>query len=300
MNKNSNLLVLICLGIIWSTFAMFTKISVEALSPYFISFARLVLGGSLLICVCLIRRKKVFIAKNFKFYAIVGLFNSAIPFSLFALSAQHLDSGVMAILDGTIPMFEVIISIFFLKRYVDKNAIWGVSLGIAGIIATSYGKQTSFNLDPNHLIAIAEILIATTLYAAMSLYINAKCKSIDSMAMATGSVIFATLFLSPSLFFVDLSVIDAKVAGSLFGLGFLCTGIAYILFFKLAAEESSRTAVSTVLLIPVFGTIFGAIFLGELITPNKIIGGVAILVSMKFILNLSKKNFFPVKTAPMV
>jgi drug/metabolite transporter (DMT)-like permease len=84
---------------------------------------------------------------------------------------------------------------------------------------------------------------------------------------------------------------------SLFGLGFFCTGIAYILYFKLAAEEGSRTTVSVVLLIPFFGTLIGVFFAGETLTINKIIGCLMILTSMKFILNLSRKNFFKSREA---
>ncbi len=300
MNKRRNFFVLIFLGLIWSTFSVFTKVSAEVLSPYFVAFARLVLGGSLLYLVCLIKRRRVFIVSNFKNYAIVGLFNSALPFSLFAMSARGLDSGVAAILDGAVPMFEVLISIFFLKRFVDKNSIWGVVFGIIGVIITSFGDGVRADITLAHVAAVIAILVATSSYAGASLYINAKCKNIEPMTLATGSVLFAALFLSPSLLLFEPSLVTVKSASSLLGLGILCTGIAYIFYFKLVAEEGPRTAVSVVLLIPVFGTIFGTIVLGEVITIGKIVGCITILVSMKFILNLSRQSFFKSKLDPVV
>ncbi len=295
MNKNSNLFILIFLGLIWSTFAIFTKISAEVLPPFFIAFSRLAIGAVLLCSVILFQRKKLFFAKNFKFYFIVGFFNSVLPFSLFAIAAKTLESGIVAILDGTIPMFEVLISVLILRRKADLNAVIGVLLGMAGVIITSYGNGLNLDLAPIRLISILAIMGACISYAGASLYINSHCKNIESMTLACGSVTCAAILLLPSIFFVDFSVIDARVGMSLFALGFLCTGIAYIFYFKLAAEESPRTVVSVVLLIPVFGTIIGAVFAGEVITNNKAIGCLMILASMKFILNLSRKNFFKSK-----
>lgn len=296
MNKSSNLLILIFLGLIWSTFAIFTKIPAEVLPPFFIAFARLFLGGIFLFAVAMMQKRKIFKRANFSHYALVGFFNSALPFTLFAIAAKPLDSGIVAILDGTVPMFEILISMFVLKAAVEKSAILGVIFGVIGVIFTSFGDGISLeNLRENILFVIA-ILCATCSYAIASLYINAKCKHIEAMNLACGSVFFAALFLSPSLFFTDLNLIDAKIGFCLLGLGLLCTGIAYVFYFKLTAEESPRFAVSVVLLIPVFGTILGSLFMGEVLTLNKIIGCVMILVSMKFILNLSRKSFLKAKT----
>jgi drug/metabolite transporter (DMT)-like permease len=300
VTKNSNLLILILLGLIWSTFAIFTKIPALVLSPFFVTFSRLFIGGIFLFLFAAFKKKKIFYKANLKHYALIGFFNSALPFTLFAIAAKPLDSGIIAILDGTVPMFEVIFSIFILKNIVEKSAIWGVVFGIIGVIATAFGDGINLqNLQENSLFVII-ILCATASYAAASLYINAKCKHIEGLKLACGSVFFAALFLSPSLFFTDFSLIDSKIALSLIGLGLLCTGIAYVFYFKLTTEESPRFAVSVVLLIPVFGAIWGSLFMGEVLSVNKIIGCITILISMKFILNLSPKNFFKAKTPHVV
>lgn len=300
MKKNSNLFILIFIGIIWSSFAIFTKISSANLSPYFSTFCRLALGGSFLYAWCLITKKKVFIAHNFKHYAIVGFFNSAAPFTLFALASRTLDSGIAAILDGAVPMFEVLISIFILRRLVDRSAILGVIFGIIGVVATSYDGIQSVDLSTNAILSIIGILVATASYAGASLYSSANCKHIDPIVVAAGSVIGAAIISSPSIFLADFSVIDQKTIFALLGLGLLCTGITYGFYFKLIAEEGSRTAVSVVLLIPIFGAIFGWMFMDETFSAGKIIGCITILVSMKFILNLSHKNFFKLSRTPSV
>ena len=300
VKKRSNLFILIGLGLIWSTFAIFTKIPAEVLPPYFVAFSRLAIGGALIYIFVLFKEKKVFLPKNFRHYAIVGFFNSALPFSLFAIAAKPLDSGIVAILDGTVPMFEVLISILVLRKHVDQNALIGVFFGFVGVVATSFGDGIDLNSLRQNIAFIIAILIACSSYAGASIYINRRCQHVEPLVMACGSVIFAALILSPSLWFCDFTAITSKAALSLMALGVFCTGIAYIYYFKITAEEGSRFAVSVVLLIPVFGAIFGSLFLGETITINKIIGCTMILVSMKFILNLSRKDFFKSKTAHIV
>jgi len=293
MVKKSNLLLLVTLGILWSTFALFTKISTENLSPYFTVWARLILGGAMLYGACAIKGKKIFELKNFNKYFFIGLFNSIIPFILFAFASRKVDSGILAILDGTVPMFEVLMVVLIFKEHIGKKAIFGVLLSIIGIFLTATHQ---IKIDNFEILPIIMVLCGTASYAGASIYIVKKCKGIDPMITATGSVIMSALILSPSIFFTDFSVVfEPRTALSLAGLGFICTGLAYLIFFKLIVEEGSRFAVSSVLFIPVFGTIFGAIFLSESFTINKIMGCAMILISIEYILNISFKEFFTLK-----
>lgn len=289
MNKKSNLYILLLLGLIWSSFAIFTSIASNSLSPFFISFARLFIGGAMLSCYCLTRKIKIFSKKDNFRYLIVGLFNSALPFTLFAFAARHLDSGMLAILDGTIPTIETFISFFILKRHVDRNSIIGVILGFVGAVMVAFAGHGG-GFEWTYLFASIIVLLATTSYAGISIYIHEKCKDINAARLSAGSVWMAAALLSPSLLFTNIFTINNQALFSVMGLGVLCTGLAYVLYFRLAAEETPRIATSVVLLIPFFGTIFGLIFLGETLTIGKIFGCILILISMGFIINPKSNN----------
>jgi drug/metabolite transporter (DMT)-like permease len=293
MHKNSNLLLLFILGFIWSSYGIFTKISAATVSPFLIAFFRVLVGGSFLYMICFLQKKPLLWKKNFKNYAITGIVGSAIPFILFAFAAQTLDSSILTIFEGMILVFEVLITIFILKKHVSNMAISGVILGILGAIITSINLNTNFQLSLIYILSILALVIATTSFAAAAVYIKHKSTNIDSTTNAAGSILAAALFLSPALFFSDLTVLNnSKTLIALTSLGLFCTCIVYIIYFKLIAEEGSRFAVTYSLLIPVFGTILGVVFLEENLTLNKIVGCVLIVVSIKLILNISLINFF--------
>jgi drug/metabolite transporter (DMT)-like permease len=293
MKKTSSIFLLLGLAACWSCFALFTKIGASATSPIMVGFCRCFFAIIPLFLFCAIKRKNFFILKNFKHYAIIGTCNSAIPFSLYGLASRSLDSGVITILDGAILVFEVLITAFILKKPVEKTAIFGTFLGISGIILTSLSMTSGFNFSVGYLSAVLMILAATCLYAACSIYISNKCKAIDPIVLALGSVLFSSILLSPILFFTDLSIFsNSKTLLSLASLGIFCTGFAYIFYFTLLNVEGSRIAVSTCFLVPALGMILGIIFLKEEISVIRILGCGLIIIGMKFILNISFDNFY--------
>lgn len=292
MKNKANLITLFVLGFVWSSFALFTKICAETLSPIFIAFGRLLIAAIMLYLLCLIQKKPVFLKENYKFYTVIGFFNSSFPFVLFAYSAKSLDSGIVSILDGTVSIFEMLISIYFLKKAATKGEIFGVLIGFAGVVMTYFSVGLSSRFDLSQMWTILLILFATCSFAIASIYLDLNCKEVDSLTLATGSVIFSLPMFLPFIPFIDIGELSARSGISLLGLGVISTGLAFILYFKLLVEESPRIAVSVSLIIPIFGMFNGSVFLGESVTAMKVAGCLAIILSIAFILKISLTKFF--------
>jgi drug/metabolite transporter (DMT)-like permease len=288
MKNKKNLIIILLLGIFWSSFAALTKI-ISEISPFFITFSRMFIGVlSILLVLPFLKLKLNWKIIKQKYFALsfVGLLNCLIPYCLFALAAKKLDSSVLAILDGTIPLFEILITALFLKIKLKSNAIVGLVLGLLGTVFIAFHSLSMNHINLEIMVTIFMVLTATFSYAIGAIFINYFCQEIKPIEITIGSMLLTLPFLMPSCFFFDWSSATVLQINSLLALGVICTGFANLLYFKLITEEGSRIGSSTVLLIPVFGTIIGYFALNESIDYFKILGGILILFSMQFILDI--------------
>ncbi len=295
--KKSSLLILIILGICWSSFAAFTKIASE-INPLLIVFWRVLIGAfALYIIFAIIKQQQInwlLIKNSSSRIFIVGLINMLIPYILFAIAAKKLDSIELSVIDGTIPFFEVLTAMIIFKKKPQKEVLFGIFLAFIGIILIACNQSSVVDIgifDFWHLFFIILLLFATFSYAVGAIYINRYCSDIDSFTLSFGSSILILPILLPILFFVDFAMINKQQWLAIFGLGIICTGLANFFYFKLITEEGSRFATTSVLLIPIFGTLIGYFFLDESLDVFKIIGSILILLSIKFILQIKFSNF---------
>jgi len=288
MKNKKNLIIILSLGIFWSSFAALTKV-ISEMSPFFITFSRMFIGVlSILLVLPFLKLKlnwKIIKQKYFVLF-VVGLLNCLIPYCLFALAAKKLDSSILAILDGTIPLFEILITSLFLKIKIKSNAIAGLFLGLLGTVFIAFDSFSMNQVDLERAVAIFMVLTATFSYAIGAIFISYFCKEIKPIEVTLGSMALTLPVLMPSCLFFDWSSITVLKINSLLALGVICTGFANLLYFKLITEEGARIGSSTVLLIPVFGVIIGYFILNENIDYFKIFGGIMIFFSMKFILEI--------------
>jgi drug/metabolite transporter (DMT)-like permease len=274
--NTANLLRLVALAAIWGGSFLFLRICAPVLGPAVLIEFRVLLAALFLAVVGFILKKKLGLREHWKHFLILGLFNSALPFLLFAFAARTLSASVLSVLNATAPMWGALIGAIWSRQAVSARSAAGLVLGTLGV-ALLVGFDHVSTL-PGADIALAAALIAALSYSIASLYAK-SAKSVDSFANAHGSMWASSLLVLPALaLFPAPGQPTVGVMGAVLALGVLCSGIAYIMYFRLIEEVGTTSALTVTFLNPVFGILWGALFLGEVIGWYTIAGSAIVLI----------------------
>ena len=270
---------LILLGAIWGASFLFMRSATPEFGAISLVIVRTGIAALCLLPLLIMSKNLLVVRQQWKTIFFVGLTNTAIPFCLFAYSTVHLGAGLASILNATAPMFGAIVAYFWLKDNLPATAVAGLVIGFFGVVVISVSR-TGVELSLAILPVLAA-LAATCLYGIAACFTKQYLSGINTLAIATGSQIFATIILLPLAF---LSWPDTNPSYNawmqVITLGVVCTGVAYILYFRLIANLGAAKAITVAYLVPVFGVFWGVIFLGEIVTPLMITGASLILLGV--------------------
>jgi drug/metabolite transporter (DMT)-like permease len=271
-----SLLLLITLAALWGGSFVFTRYAVPALGPFPLTFARVSLAAVALLGFAAARHNFPDLRTRWRGFAMVGLVNSALPFVLFAFAAQFLTASMCAILNATSPFFAAITAAIWLGEPLTPRKVGGLAMGIAGVV-TLVGWHAE-PITTTTLLALAACLVAALFYALAGVYTKLSMQGVPSYAIATGSQLAAAIFLVPVL---PLHAIPGPVTGwvvvCVVALAVASTALAYVIYFRLIADVGPSRALTVTFLIPLFGVLWGSLFLGETITANMLGSGVLIV-----------------------
>ena len=273
--KTANLFRLLALGAIWGASFLFMRVSAPVLGPGVLVELRLLFAALFLTGVGVILKKRLGLREHWKHFLILGFFNSALPFLLFAFAARTLSASLLSVLNATAPLWGALLGVVWTRQPVNARTAAGLLMGTAGV-ALLVGFD-SVSAAPGAGVAIAAGLCAALSYAIAGLYTK-SAKNVDSFANAQGSMWSSTLWVLPALaFFPAPGEPTVGVWGAVIALGLLCSGIAYILFFRLIEELGATSALTVTFLIPVFGILWGVVFLDEVIGWHTFAGSAIVL-----------------------
>ena len=248
--------------------------------PLATAAGRVAIAAAFLLPIVLIKGLLPELQKHWKKIFLMGIFNSAIPFACFAFSLLSITTGLSSILNATVPMFGALVAWVWLKDKPAMSRIAGIVIGFTGIALLAWDK-TTFTSDTSGAApgwAVLACLLACLCYGIAASFAKKYMGCIDPMVTAAGSQIGATLgLLVPAIWLWPTRTPSTAAWLAMVVLGVACTGIAYILYFRLIENAGPQRTLTVTFLIPVFAVFYGVIFLRESITPWMLLCAVVIV-----------------------
>jgi drug/metabolite transporter (DMT)-like permease len=237
--------------------------------PVVTAALRVVIASAVLLPLMLLRGHREDFAMHWKKVLLVGVINSAIPFVCIAFALQSISIGQSSVLNATVPLFGALIAWFWLGERPSGSRVVGLLIGFAGI-ALLASENASFDtnaLGSSSVWGIAASLLACLCYGIAASYTRRFLGGVPSLVSASGSQLGATIFLLPfCLWYWPAQAPSLQAWLAVSALGVLCTGTAYILYFRLIAKAGPARALTVTFAIPVFAIAYGVILLGEGVT----------------------------------
>jgi len=253
---------LVSLGALWGGSFAFMRVAVAGLGPLWLAETRVTLAFLALYAFARMRRGVPAFLAHWREYAIIGLVNTALPFALFAWATQHAPASVAAILNATSPFFGAIVAAIWLRERITPIKLAGMAVGFSGVVLL-VGWQSQ-QLDGDALLAVGACLAASLCYGIASVYARTKLEGLSSFSIALYSQMTAAAMLALALPFAPLPIsISPLVVGNVTALALASTAVAYLLYFRLIADLGPARALTVTFLIPLFGVLWGWLFLGE-------------------------------------
>jgi drug/metabolite transporter (DMT)-like permease len=279
------------LAAIWGASFLFIRIASPVLGPFLTMQGRVTIAGIALLIYLWFVRQTVDFKRLWKQYLIIGALNAAIPFSLIATAALHLEASMSAILNSLTPLFTALVGWGWMKERLTVRKWIAMLMGIMGVVVLV--GWSHLPLTKEVIAAVVFSVLSTISYAFAGVYAKTACSGVSPLSMAIGQQMGATVLMLP-LAALDLPIpassLSLVVIFSVLGLALLCTAVGYLLYFYLISSAGPTKAASVTFLIPLFGMIWGVVFLHESVTPGMLYGLMMILSSIFLLSDLSLQS----------
>ena len=271
----------VLLAAIWGASFLFTRIGTVEFGVWATAGLRVLIATLFLLPILLIRGHSQSLREHWKLVLLVGLTNSAIPFVCFSFALQSITVGLSSLLNATVPLFGAVIAWVWLSDRPSGSRMLGLAIGFLGVAMLAWDKA-SFKPDASGLSSgwgVLACLFACICYGISASFTKKFLGGLPSLVSSTGSQLGAALALLPlTIFYWPSQEVSMKAWGAVITLGVVCTGFAYILFFRLIERAGPAKALSVTFAIPVFAVLYGVILLGETVTPWMVGCGLVIVL----------------------
>lgn len=276
---------LVLLASLWGPSFLFIKVAVDEIPTFTFVFARAAVAAMILYLILNFQGRSLpKLGRIWKHFAFLGLVHNALPFVLFAWGELYINSASAAILNGTTPLFTIILAHLFVEDdRLTPTKLVGTLIGFSGLLLLIMPSLIEQGMQGTTLGLLA-VAVASACYGVAIVYSRKYARGLPPLVAPTAQLTMAALYLLPLVLFVELpnglavpslTAIAATLMLSIFG-----TAIAFIVYYK-ALEIINPSSLSMVTyLIPIIGTVLGVVVLKEQLTWNIYIGCLLILLGV--------------------
>jgi drug/metabolite transporter (DMT)-like permease len=285
--RAADLARLLLLAVIWSASFVFVRVLAPVLGPVMVATGRVAIAGVVLVVWLAATGIDADVRRHWRAYLLVGVLNSALPFLLFAYAALTLPASYLAILNAVTPLFGALAAAIWIAEPLTPGKLVAFVAGIGGVALVSGAGPVA--PGPAVALAVAASLCAALFYALSGIWLKRRGAALKPAAVAGWSQLAAGIVLLPlALATLIPGPITAGTIVNLLLLSLVCSGIAYLLYYRLIVDIGPVRALTVTFLIPVFGIAWGALLLHETITLPMIAGTALILAGTIAVLRPGK------------
>lgn len=283
-------LLLVLLGSIWGASYLFIKIGGEYVTPLTLVMLRTTIAGLVLLIALLVRREKLPPLRSplWRHFAVIGLINSVIPYTLITWGEVQISSGLAAILVGAMPIFTVLLAHWLTHdEKLSHRKLLGIAAGFIGVVILFL--PDFLNAATANLLGGLATIAAALSYAYATIYARRHFKGQPHVTVAFGQMVMASLILIPASLLLEhpwtLRPTPPALA-AIVTLSILGTAVAYMMYYWLVANVGATRTSLVTYISPVIAVVLGAVVLNEHLQWSTMVGLVLIIVGVGLVTNL--------------
>lgn len=297
----ANITRLFTLAAIWGGSFLLMRIAAPVMAPGLLIAGRVLTAALFLVAVAaLLKKGSLNLRVHWRHYFVLGLFGSAMPFYFFAFASQSLPASLLSILNATSPIWGAIIGVVWMRQPLSRKSSLGLILGIVGVALL-------VGLDPAALnsgaLPILAALSASFCYGIVTNYTKSALVKRFAGTMTPFDNAHGSMWAAAVLIVPLASAGTAPVypglgpTAAVIALGVICSGVAYLLYFRLIDEIGAVSALTVTFLIPLFGVLFGHVFLDEAVGWHTLVGSAIVILGTALVTDFNPQTLFS-RSAP--
>ena len=264
------------MGVIWGLPYLFIKVAVEYLSPPVVVFGRTSIAAVPLLVFALRTGAVRPALAHWRPILAFAALEMAVPWLLLTSAEQHLPSGLTGLLIACVPIVGAVVAYLLGDRSaLQPVRVAGIALGLAGVallVATDLSGEAP-------LWSVVEVLLVCVGYATAPFIANRRLSGVPDVGVVALSLTVVAIVYAPFAWLArPADPPPAQAWGAVLALAFVCTAVAFLVFFRLIAAVGPARATLITFINPAVAVVVGALVLDEQITVATV-GGFGLVLA---------------------